>query len=340
MSEIITATADERSRQAHLLHNKIMVSGVMVAQSLVQMCKDLKTMRDEKLYTELGYNDFGGYCDEAVGIGARQGYTYIQTYENLGSEVIEKYSSVGITKLSLLAKMNPVDRFDVLDNGNVSEMSTKDIKELVAKSTAQAEQLSLLGEETGTLKDENECLAAENDKLENLVESLKREVQELKERPIEISTEPSDEKIEELRMKLKEELKTSFENEKNLAVQAEKLKRDKELEKAKADAEKKALKNKSKEIEAAVEKAKAEVRAESEDLRVALESFKAENDRLAKELKAADSEVQKVVIYFQGFQDSLNKTLAEINRLNGEQKVKMTEAVKTALKQIIEQIGR
>lgn len=37
MSEITTAMTEERNRQAYLLHNKIMASGVMVAQSLVQM---------------------------------------------------------------------------------------------------------------------------------------------------------------------------------------------------------------------------------------------------------------------------------------------------------------
>lgn len=328
----ITLTGNDRNANAVYLHNKIMASGALAAQALLTMCKDLKTMRDENLYTELGYDDFGEYCDKAVGIGARQGYTYISVYEKLGSKAIEEHSDLGITKLSLLVQMNPVDRVEALENGDLGNMTTREVKELVEKSNAQSEQLSLMTTQQESLKTEKETL-------EEVIEKLKAENAELKSRPTEISSEPSPEKIEQLKAVLKEELKTDFENEKALAIQAEKLKLDKKIEKARSDAEKTAIRNKNKEIEAAVEKAKAEVRAESEDLRIALESFKAENCRLEKELKAADSEVQKVVIYFQSFQDSLNKTLAEINHINGEQKVKMLAAVKAALKQILTQMG-
>lgn len=339
MSEITTAMTEERNRQAYLLHNKIMASGVMVAQSLVQMCKDLKTMRDEKLYTELGYKDFGEYCDEAVGIGARQGYTYIQTYENMGSEVIEKYSSLGITKLSLLAKMNPVDRFDVLDSGEVQEMSTKEVKELVAKSTAQAEQLTLLTEETETLKSENRGLTLENCELQESCDNLMKEVKELKERPIEISPEPSEEQIEEIRASVTAELKEQFKAEKEAAVKAEKEKTAKKIEKAKADAEKSAFEKKSKEIDEAVKKAKEEAAAENAELRNVIESFKAENAKLENQIKGSDSNIQKVNIYFGAFQENLNKALSAIAEMQGEQKENMTAAIKTALKQILEKIG-
>ena len=339
MSEITTAMTEERNRQAYLLHNKIMASGVMVAQSLVQMCKDLKTMRDEKLYTELGYKDFGEYCDEAVGIGARQGYTYIQTYENMGSEVIEKYSSLGITKLSLLAKLNPVDRFDVLDSGEVQEMSTKEVKELVAKSTAQAEQLTLLTEETETLKSENRGLTLENCELQESCDNLMKEVKELKERPIEISPEPSEEQIEEIRASVTAELKEQFKVEKEAAVKAEKEKTAKKIEKAKADAEKSAFEKKSKEIDEAVKKAKEEAAAENAELRNVIESFKAENAKLENQIKGSDSNIQKVNIYFGAFQENLNKALSAMAEMQGEQKENMTAAIKTALKQILEKIG-
>lgn len=296
-------------------------------------------MRDEKLYTELGYKDFGEYCDEAVGIGARQGYTYIQTYENMGSEVIEKYSSLGITKLSLLAKMNPVDRFDVLDSGEVQEMSTKEVKELVAKSTAQAEQLTLLTEETETLKSENRGLTLENCELQESCDNLMKEVKELKERPIEISPEPSEEQIEEIRASVTAELKEQFKAEKEAAVKAEKEKTAKKIEKAKADAEKSAFEKKSKEIDEAVKKAKEEAAAENAELRNVIESFKAENAKLENQIKGSDSNIQKVNIYFGAFQENLNKALSAIAEMQGEQKENMTAAIKTALKQILEKIG-
>ncbi len=79
--------------------------------------------------------------------------------------------------------------------------------------------------------------------------------------------------------------------------------------------------------------------AETEELKKNLEVFKNETLKLEKELKASDSSVQKVLIYLQAFQDNLNKTLSEINTLDGEQKEKMKSAVVSALKQILEQIG-
>ena len=100
----ITVTTEDRSKQAFVLHNQIMVNGTLATQYLLTMCKDLKTMRDEKLYIELGYNDFGEYCDKAVGIGSRQGYTYIQSFEKLGAKLIEENSHLGITTLSIWLK--------------------------------------------------------------------------------------------------------------------------------------------------------------------------------------------------------------------------------------------
>ena len=339
MSENITAMAENRNRQAFLLHNQIMASGITVAQSLLQMCKDLKTMRDEKLYTELGYKDFGEYCDEAVGIGSRQGYTYIQTYENLPTEVLEKYSSLGITKLSLLAKMNPVDMFDALDSGEIQNMSTKEIKELVAKSTYQSEQLSLLTTENEKLKSENSGLTLENFELEESCNSLEKENKELKARPIEIAPEPSEEQIEEIRASVTAELKEQFNAEKEAAVKAEKEKLDKKISKAKADAEKAANQNKEKEIAEAVKKAKEEAAAENAELRNVIESFKTENAKLENQIKGSDSNIQKVNIYFGAFQENLNKALSAMAEMQGEQKENMTAAIISALQQILKKIG-
>lgn len=331
MSDFTTALAEDRNRQAFLLHNKIMASGITVAQSLLQMCKDLKTMRDEKLYTELGYKDFGVYCDEAVGIGARQGYTYIQAFEKMGSDFIEKHSSLGITKLSLLAKMNPVDCIEAVESGIIEGMSVKEVKELVAKSTAQSEQLSLLSAENESLKSENRGLVLENSELEESCNDLMQENKELKARPTEILPESSEEQIEAIRKE--------FEVEKEAALKAERDKLDKKINKAKAEAEKTANQNKDKEIAEAVKKAKAEAEAENAELRSIIDSFKAENAKLENQIKASDSNVQKVNIYFGAFQENLNKALSAMGEMQGEQKEKMTVAIKTALQQIIEKIG-
>lgn len=335
MNKVITANTD-RNRQAYLLHNQIMASGALVSQYLLSMCKDLKTMRDEKLYLELGYKDFGEYCDKAVGIGARQGYTYIQSLEKLGANVIEENSHLGITKLSLLAQMNPVDRVQAIEGGELENMSTREVKELVEKSNAQSEQLSLLTEERDDLRDENADL-------EELVHKLKTENEELKNKPTEISPEPSAEKIAEIRAEIEAEYDVKYDANMKAAVKQakaeEKAKTEKQISKAKEDAKKEAEAGKEKEIAEAVKKAKEEAKAESKELEETVANLKAETAELEKRLKASDSNTQKFLIYMQSFQDYLNKALTIVNGLETEQKNKMQSAVTDVLKQILAKIG-
>ena len=78
--EIITTTTNEVSetyKTAVQTHQRILANGEICAQSLLEICKDLKKMRDEKLYEEFGYAAFDEYTEKAVGIKPRQAYTYI-----------------------------------------------------------------------------------------------------------------------------------------------------------------------------------------------------------------------------------------------------------------------
>ena len=332
----ITVTTEDRSKQAYVLHNQIMVNGTLATQYLLTMCKDLKTMRDEKLYIELGYNDFGEYCDKAVGIGSRQGYTYIQSFEKLGAKLIEENSHLGITKLSYLAQMNPVDRIQALESGELENMSTREVKELVEKSNAQSEQLSLITEERDDLQSENEDL-------EELVQKLKAENEELKNKPTEISPEPSDEKLAEIRAEVEAEYDKKYDANMKAAVKQakaeEKAKTEKQIAKAKEEVKKEADATKAKEIADAVKKAKEDAKAESKELEETVANLKAETAELEKRLKASDGDTQKFLIYMQSFQDYLNKALSIVNGLEAEQKNKMQSAVTDVLKQILGQIG-
>ena len=313
----ITVVTEDRSKQAYVLHNQIMVNGTLATQYLLTMCKDLKTMRDEKLYIELGYNDFGEYCDKAVGIGSRQGYTYIQSFEKLGAKLIEENAHLGITKLSLLAQMNPVDRIQALEGGELENMSTREVKELVEKSNAQSEQLSLITEERDDLQSENEDL-------EELVQKLKAENEELKNKPTEISPEPSEEKIAEIRAEVEAEYDKKYDANMKAAVKQakaeEKEKTAKQISEAKEEAKKEAEANKAKEIADAVKKAKEDAKAESKELEETVANLKAETAELEKRLKASDGDTQKFLIYMQSFQDYLNKALSIVNGLEKEQK--------------------
>ena len=159
-----------------------MASGNIVQQALVDICRDLKTMRDEKLYKDLGFESFDSYCEEKVGLKARQAYTYISTYERLGAGTIKENAELGITKLSLLSSMNPVDRAEALDSGEIAGMSVREVEELVSKSSMQAEQLSLL-------ENEKKTLGAKIESLEGELQAALKESRELQNRPVEVAVE-------------------------------------------------------------------------------------------------------------------------------------------------------
>ena len=93
MNEFLTTR-----EQAYSIHQRIMANGKILQNALYEVCKDLKTMRDSKLYAELGYSSFEEYAEEACGIRQRQAYSYISAYEKLGKTYLQDNAQLGITK--------------------------------------------------------------------------------------------------------------------------------------------------------------------------------------------------------------------------------------------------
>ncbi|HPE52469.1 MAG TPA: DUF3102 domain-containing protein, partial [Methanothrix soehngenii] len=178
MSDNQLATIDTTSieyQDAMVLHSQIMTSGAVAAQALVEMCRSLKSMRDRRAYVHLGYQEFGDYCERMANIKERQAYTYIQALERLGPEVLQSNASLGITKLSLLAQLPEEARAEVIESGEIEEMSTREVKDLVAELTKAREQLSLLQDEVETGKqDTAEDLRQKDVKIADLTEQIKK----------------------------------------------------------------------------------------------------------------------------------------------------------------------
>ena len=137
--------------EAIKLHNEIITNGTIAAQALYELCRCLKRMRDEKLYTQLGFDDFDTYCEQKANIKKRQAYNYIKTYEDLGSGFLQSNASLGITKLELLTHVPALDRADFMENNSVSDLSVAELKskieELERENGAKCEQISLLQEQ-------------------------------------------------------------------------------------------------------------------------------------------------------------------------------------------------
>lgn len=107
MSEMIIS---EDYNKAVALHRRITANAQAAQESLYEMCKALKEMRDGKLYKELGFQNFEDYCENEVGVSRFMAYKYISIAELKNVESIQQ---IGVTKLSLLAKLDEPQREEI-----------------------------------------------------------------------------------------------------------------------------------------------------------------------------------------------------------------------------------
>lgn len=162
-----TSISTERQDRATQLTQRIMANGKIAASSMIEMGRDLKVVRDERLFTEMGYENFEEYCEKKIGIGKRHGYNFIQIYEKFGEEKLGQLQQLGITKLLEIAKLDDEDADDLMRHNDVNALSVRELSAKVDEYRNKFEQLTLQLEEE---KSKN----AESASLESQVEELKR----------------------------------------------------------------------------------------------------------------------------------------------------------------------
>ena len=202
------------------LDRHIKAHAQIAQESLYEVCKGLKEMRDNKLYKELNYSNFDEYCEKEVGLKRHMAYKYADIAE---IENVESIQHLGVTKLSLLAKLDEPEREQIQQNTDLNQVSVKELKSQITK----------LKDESTQTKKELEKVSQERDEKEQarvyLAEAYRKlfaQVEELKKKPPETVTVEDTTKIEELEAKLKEVQSRLDEKERKLAelsVQAEPL---------------------------------------------------------------------------------------------------------------------
>lgn len=238
------------------LDRRIKTSAQLAQQSLYDMCMGFKEMRDEKLYTILGYENFGDYCEKETGFKRANVYNYITVVENLPKEFVQTSRQIGVSKLLLLTKLSEDERTEVTET---TDLESTTVKELKAK-------IDILQNERDRAMESNaeashQVFMADKKVLEmkNKVTQLETEIKELENRPIEVAVETDSKEVANLKdamrrvdldwsekySKLEED---SLKDRRELlqkAEQAEKDKQDKlsqlreELDRTKAEYEKK-----------------------------------------------------------------------------------------------------
>lgn len=238
------------------LDRRIKTSAQLAQQSLYDMCMGFKEMRDSRLYKELGYSDFGDYCEKETGFSRMNVYNYIRVAEKLPQDFVNSSLQIGVKKLTLLAKLSDEERTELAET---TDLESTTVKELKAK-------IDILQNERDRAMESNaeashQVFMADKKVLEmkNKVTQLEAEIKELESRPIEVAVETDSKEVANLKdamrrvdldwsekySKLEED---SLKDRRELlqkAEQAEKDKQDKlsqlreELDRTKAEYEKK-----------------------------------------------------------------------------------------------------
>ena len=323
----LSLVPDGTSEQAQAmgLHYEIIAAAQAAANSLLDLGRKLKRMRDTGGYICLGFETFAQYTKQAVGIRQRQAYNYITVVENVPARLVEENAAAGVTKLALLAKLGPADQQEVA--GELADITVKELQSLIEEKNGLAEQLSMMQSE-----------APVEDRAEEVdMDAIRAEM--LEKARAEVSADHRHElekALQEQGAKLEEERKAA---ELHAAAQAKKEAERKAREKAalaKADAARKA----EEDIAAARRDAAEEARRQQEEKdREALEqarrdaeAARARAEETARQLDLAASEDSvRFALLFEQLQDAAQKMLDLIDAMNADGRTGEAERLHTAL---------
>jgi hypothetical protein len=206
----------EAHARAYYLRDDTKARLSVIEENYYAVCKNMKEMRDGKLYKELGYQNFEDCCNAEFGITRMQTYKYIRIAENLSEDFVNSSLQIGTTKLSLLAMLDEPTREAVTETVDVENTTVKELKEQISALQSDKDKLTSenadLGQKLDAAKESGEqslreCKAYLNGK----IHELENRIQELQDQPITHDMTDADaaEEIKRLKRELEDEqLKT------------------------------------------------------------------------------------------------------------------------------------
>lgn len=171
----------ESYTRAVSLTRAIIANAQAAQQSLYEVCKGLKEMRDGKLYKELGYQNFADFCENEVGIHRNQAMKYASIAEIENAQLTGHFEKIGTEKLYLLAKLDEPTRQEVTETVNVESLTVKELRDKVkelekAKSTL-IDDIKRTAEERDVAKG---SLASKDRQFQAALDSKQHEIDELR----------------------------------------------------------------------------------------------------------------------------------------------------------------
>ena len=203
----------ENYSRAVSLHRKICANAQAAQESLFEVCKGLKEMRDGKLYKELGYQNFEDYTQTELGFSRRNAYSYIAIAENFSADFVNSSSQIGMKKLTLLAKLDEPERQEIIQNTDLESTSVKELKNKISdlkkandRLLEKASQAEKNAEDSR--KKESEAwgkvsvLKTDSEMQVKKISQLEKQIQELEKNPKQVAVEDTT-KINELKEEIK-----------------------------------------------------------------------------------------------------------------------------------------
>ena len=159
-------------QQAVQLNLRIIASAQLAQQSLYEMCMGLKEMRDSRLYKELGYSDFGDYCEQETGFRRTQAYCYIAIAEKLPADFVRSSGQIGVKKLELLSRISEEERTEIISSTDLETATVRQLEEQIRR-----------------LKVDNENAKKTKQILDEHIITLGKQIKALENRPVETAVQ-------------------------------------------------------------------------------------------------------------------------------------------------------
>lgn len=311
--------------QAMGLHYEIIAAAQAAANSLLDLGRKLKRMRDTGGYKRLGFETFAQYTEQAVGIRQRQAYNYITVVENVPARLVEENAAAGVTKLALLAKLGPADQQEVA--GELADITVKELQSLIEEKQGLAEQLSLLQAEAPV---EGRAEEVDMDALRTeMLEKARAEVADAHRQELKRALQEQGDKLAEERKsaelhaaaQAKKEAERAAREKAALAKAEAARKAEADIAAARRDAAEEARRQQEEKDREALEQA----RRDAEEART-----KAEDTARQLDLAASEDSV-RFALLFEQLQDAAQKMLDLIDAMTADGRTGEAERLHTAL---------
>lgn len=173
-----------RMQRAYELDAEVARGAKDVMSGILQMGVALKTIRDEELFLELGYQAVEEYADDRWGISRRTMYYYIEVIEKLPAAIVQRVAQMGkplsLRKLTAL----PMDTFEGVSDEEIERLVGLTDEELDGELAKNYDREKLGGRGPADLRRELITKAqyrSQRQKLNTLNEKAKRLEAELAE---------------------------------------------------------------------------------------------------------------------------------------------------------------